>query len=85
MSRQELEASVIAFLRQLCARRQLIVTIGPDTPLFETKILDSIQFLELMSFLETECEIEVPDRMLSMEFFESPRVIAGNFGAAVGS
>jgi acyl carrier protein len=82
MSRQELEASVIAFLRRLCERRRLAVTIGPDTALFETKILDSVQFLELMNFLESECEIEVPDRMLSMEFFESPRIIAGNFGAA---
>jgi acyl carrier protein len=80
MSRQELEASVIAFLRRLCERRQLSVTIGPDTSLFATKILDSVQFLELMNFLESECEVEVPDRMLSMEFFESPRAIATNFG-----
>jgi acyl carrier protein len=85
MSQQELEASVIAFLRQLCERRQMEVTIGPDTSLFETKILDSMQFLELMNFLEGECDIEVPDRMLSMEFFESPRTIATNFGGAGGA
>lgn len=82
MSRQELEASVIAFLQRLCERRRLAVTIGPDTSLFETKILDSVQFLELMNFLESECEVEVPDRMLSMEYFESPRAIANNFGPA---
>jgi acyl carrier protein len=79
MSRAEFEARVIEFLDALCKRRKLAVTIAAETHLFDTKILDSVQFLELMNFLQGELAVEVPDRKLSMEFFATPRIIATNF------
>jgi acyl carrier protein len=72
---------VVDFLNGLCRRRNLEVVIGPETHLFETKILDSVQFLELMTFLQADLGVDVPDRKLSVEFFLTPRIITDNFAA----
>jgi acyl carrier protein len=80
MNRNDFEAKVVAFLNRLCRRKAVDVQVEPTTHLFETKILDSVQFLELMSFLQSDLGVEVPDSKLSTEFFQTARKIAENFG-----
>ena len=83
MSRREFEDRVLGFLRDLCRRRKLAAEIASDTNLFDSKILDSVQFVELMDFLQVELGVVVPDRLLSVEYFLTPRIISESFGPAL--
>lgn len=83
MANDEFETQVISFLNELCAGVPGGTAIGADTHLFETKLLDSVRFLQLMTFLQADLDVQVPDRMLSTEFFSTARVITTNFGPAV--
>lgn len=55
------------------------VIIEASTPLFETGLLDSLRFTEFMVALEAELGVVVPDAMLSLEYFQTPRIIAESF------
>jgi acyl carrier protein len=74
------EQRILEFLTALCRRKTPGVTIEPDTHLFETKLIDSVLFLEVMMFLEAELGVEVPERKLSAQFFLTPRIITEHFG-----
>ncbi len=50
-------------LTQLCAKRYSVdaSTIKPEGDVFETLAIDSFQAAELMSELEMEFDVEIPD------------------------
>lgn len=77
----EFLSELVQFLNRWSARRGLSLEVGPDTHLFETKILDSVGFLELMTYLRAELGVVVPDKMLSVEYFQTPRMVTANFAA----
>jgi acyl carrier protein len=68
-----------SFLTSLCSGRGVRVEIKPDTRLFSGRLLDSLSFIELLSFVERSLGMSVPDSKLSMQYFETPRTIAATF------
>jgi acyl carrier protein len=55
------------------------VAIGPDTPLFAGGLINSIRILELIAWTERETGARIPDRMILMEHFRTPRRITETF------
>ena len=55
------------------------VTIGPDTPLFEGGLIDSIRVLELIAWTEDAIGSEIPDARIRMDNFRTVARIAEVF------
>jgi acyl carrier protein len=55
--------------------------VSRDTPLLEAGILDSINLVRLVQFLEERFAIKIPDGDLGPELFESPASLAAYVGA----
>jgi acyl carrier protein len=51
-------------------------TVTRDTPLLETGLLDSINLVRLIQFLEDQFNISIPDGDFGPELFESPAALA---------
>ena len=51
-------------------------TVAADTPLLETGMLDSINLVRLIQFLEERFSIEIPDGDFGPDLFESPASLA---------
>ncbi|MGV2287174.1 acyl carrier protein [Trinickia sp. YCB016] len=73
-------AKVIGILEPIVARKKLEIRIEPDTPLFDSRILDSVTFVEFITALEVELDVSVPDQKMSTQFFATPAHIAEHFG-----
>ena len=50
--------------------------ITRDTPLLETGVLDSINLVRLIQFLEEQFSLSIPDRDFGPDLFESPASLA---------
>ena len=74
-----LESRLILFLGELLRSYGREAEITPERALFEDGLLDSVQFIELMSFVENELGQQVPDRLLNVKYFRTPRDIALTF------
>lgn len=59
------------------------VVIDADTPLFEDGLIDSIRVLELIAWTERAAGGEIPDTMIRMDNFRTPRRIAEVFAREV--
>lgn len=59
------------------------VAIDADTPLFEDGLIDSIRVLELIAWTERAAGGEIPDAMIRMDNFRTPRRIAEVFAREV--
>jgi acyl carrier protein len=55
------------------------VTIELDTPLFASRLIDSIRLLELIAWTERATGREIPDARISMDNFRTVRRIAAVF------
>jgi acyl carrier protein len=73
-------AKVIGILESIVARKEPSIRIGPDTELFDSKILDSVTFVEFVTALEVELEVGVPDQKMSTQYFSTPARIGEHFG-----
>ena len=51
-------------------------SVAPDTPLLEAGVLDSINLVRLVQFLEERFKISIPDTDMGAELFESPATVA---------
>ena len=54
--------------------------VEPETPLFETGLIDSLAILHLMAFVEQFTGRPVPPRMVVMKHFRTVQAIAEAFG-----
>ena len=79
MGARDFEDKLLRYVGELCRSDGETPTIGLDTPLFESGLIDSLRVVELMAFVEHELGIRIPDDKLSMEFFRSAATIAGAF------
>ncbi|MFJ9368830.1 acyl carrier protein [Nocardia sp. NPDC101769] len=52
------------------------VPVNRETPLLEAGLLDSINLVKLVHFLEERFKISIPDTEIRAELFESPANIA---------
>jgi acyl carrier protein len=53
--------------------------IVPNIPLFEERIIDSMNILDLISFIEEERGAEIPDEQVVMKNFRSVETMANVF------
>jgi acyl carrier protein len=72
-------SAIIGILNGIGKRKGQVVQIEPDTPLFESRILDSMTFVEFITALEVDLNVSVPDQMMSTQYFLTPAHIAANF------
>jgi acyl carrier protein len=70
---------IIDILDGIVKRKGQTVRIEPDTPLFDSRILDSVTFVEFITALEVDLDVSVPDQMMSTQYFLTPAHIAANF------
>jgi acyl carrier protein len=81
MQYETLLRAILVFVEMIQRSHSLApIAIDADTDLFATQILDSARLVELVFFLVEDLGIDVSDRELDPSFFQSPRVIADNFG-----
>jgi acyl carrier protein len=50
--------------------------VSADTPLLEAGVLDSINLVRLVQFLEERFKISIPDADMGAELFESPASVS---------
>lgn len=55
------------------------IGIEADTPLFATRLIDSLRILELIAFTERGLDLRIPDSAVRMDNFATPRRIAQVF------
>jgi acyl carrier protein len=78
----ELEARILAFLRQDLAIRE---TVERDTGLVSTGLLDSADLVRLATQLERMLGFTIPDHDISADNFDSIEVILGYVERRLGS
>ena len=61
------------------------VTIGAETPLFRSGIINSIRILDLIAWTERATGLPIPDRDIRMDNFQSVARIAEVFADRRGS
>jgi acyl carrier protein len=69
------EQPILAFISQVVAESGG-GTVQRDTPLLETGVLDSINLVRLIQFLEERFSIQIPDSDFGADLFESPAALA---------
>jgi acyl carrier protein len=79
------ESSVRARVVAIVAGELDVTALSDDTPLFEQMGLDSAGTMRLVTGIEDEFEIEVPDADLRRENFASVAVIVSYVSRMVGA
>ena len=70
----EVQEAILGHIRSVAAGSE--VAVSPDTRLLETGLLDSINLVGLLQFLEERFSLRIPDEDLGPELFESPAAVA---------
>ena len=70
----EVQEAILGHIRSVAAGSDVAVT--PDTQLLETGLLDSINLVGLLQFLEERFSLSVPDGDIGAELFSSPASLA---------
>jgi len=76
-TQQEFVRRMIAWLNDEIAPKGVVV--GADTPLFATRLLDSLKVLELIAFTEQAIGRAIPDCDIRMDNFQTVARIAAVF------
>lgn len=75
--REHFTAGLVEWLNRAVAPPGVV--IGPETELFAGRLIDSLRVLELIAWTEREIGEAIPDEMIRMDHFRSPRRIAEFF------
>lgn len=75
--------ALLAWLNRRFARGGVV--IAAETPLFATRLIDSLRILELIAFTEHNLGVRIPDSAVRMDNFATPARIASVFAAMVAS
>jgi acyl carrier protein len=75
--RTEFVARMLAWLNDDVAPRG--ANVAADTPLFATRLLDSLRVLELIAFTEQAIGTAIPDSHIRMDNFQTVARIAAVF------
>lgn len=76
-NQQEFAGRMIAWLNDEIAPKGVVV--DADTPLFATRLLDSLKVLELIAFTEQAIGRAIPDSDIRMDNFQTVARIAAVF------
>ena len=75
MTEQLLRERIVSFINgKLLAPDR--TRVGPDTPLFENGVLDSLRVLDLIAFVEAETGRPLPDSAIRLDRFKTAAAIA---------
>ena len=66
----DVQEAILGHIRSVAAGSEVAVT--PDTRLLETGLLDSINLVGLLQFLEERFSLSVPDSDIGADLFSSP-------------
>ena len=75
--REEFSREMLAWLNDEVAPKG--VRVDADTPLFATRLLDSLRVLELIAFTEQAIGCAIPDSHIRMDNFQTVARIAAVF------
>lgn len=67
---------VISWIKDNCKNASSIAEITPTTSFFATNILDSLDFLNLVEYLQSEYGVEIDDDDMSPDNFEDAEAIS---------
>ncbi len=70
------EAKMLVFISSIARSR---VRVRRDTALFDDGILDSMNILDLIAFIETEFRIKISDDDITLDNFRTPGKIIDKF------
>lgn len=70
----DVQTAILDHIRSVAAGSDVAVT--PDTLLLETGLLDSINLVGLLQFLEERFSLSVPDSDIGADLFSSPATLA---------
>jgi D-alanine--poly(phosphoribitol) ligase subunit 2 len=79
----DVESSILEHIREVAAASQ--VRIERDTGLLETGLLDSINLVGLIQFLEERFGIRIPDTDIGSDLFTSPASLIAYVEARIGT
>jgi acyl carrier protein len=69
----DIEQSIMGHIRDVAAGSQ--VAVSKDTGLLDTGLLDSINLVGLIQFLEDHFSIKIPDSDIGADLFTSPATL----------
>lgn len=72
----EFEQPILDYLRGVTAESGSAQAVAADTALLDTGLLDSINLVRLVQFLEERFGVSIPDGDLGVELFATPATIA---------
>ena len=79
MNQEQFEVHLVAYISNTLLASKAGVTVGPETLLFEEGLIDSLQVLALIAFVESVLRIRISDSAVRLESFQSVRAIAKTF------
>jgi acyl carrier protein len=69
----EIEQSILGHIKEIAAASN--VTVNRDTGLLDSGLLDSINLVGLIQFLEERFSIKIPENDIGAELFASPATL----------
>lgn len=69
-------ALIVTYLQGVATESGVGVTVTAETPLLESGLLDSINLVRLVQFLEEQFAIRIPDGDLGADLFATPAAIS---------
>ena len=82
-SREAFAAALCGFINdelpRMSAKAKEHPRVAPETPLFETGIVDSMAILHLIAFIERSIDCNIAPEKVVMKHFHSAAVIADSF------
>ena len=79
MKKQEFTHKLVEFITTICNESNIKVAVESDTYLFRDRVINSVRMIDIMSFIERELNIQIPDDKLTMNYFETPKKITDSF------
>jgi D-alanine--poly(phosphoribitol) ligase subunit 2 len=79
----DVEQSILDHIRGVAAASN--VNVDRDTGLLETGLLDSINLVGLIQFLEERFSIRIPDSDIGADLFESPATLVSYVEKRLGA
>ena len=73
---EEYIQTVIAWINENCFKDKPRMDVTAETSLLATNILDSLEFLSLVEYLQEKYDVDIDEDDMSPENFESPSTVA---------
>jgi acyl carrier protein/D-alanine--poly(phosphoribitol) ligase subunit 2 len=79
---EQVESALLAFLRDEILPGE---AVDPDSELISSGLVDSVDLVKLAAFIERSVGVEIPDRDINAEHFETVRSIMAYLRLRLGA